>query len=462
MRFPFAKVQFRSDGELHDPAERQRALDMVRAPGVTDVLLLSHGWNNDMAAAERLYEKLAESLDEVRRPPSMRLAVIGVLWPSVRWAEPGLLAGGGLGADDGQALLRAEIEETVEDAEIATALQALVPDLHSPGAQASFLDLLRRSLPAPADGDEEPPPSLLTDGDPEAAFDLAAQPLPLGLLPEAPGGAAGDALGGGTAGGAAPGLSGGAGGGAGGGLNGGSGAGSGGGASGGLGGGAGGGAGLPSFGDVLHAGRLLLNTTTYFTMKERAGTVGSVGVARLMDDLAAQAPGVRRHLAGHSFGARLVTAAAQRHAPVHSVSLLQAAFSHYALATDYSGTKDGLFRNVLSPGRLAGPMVITHTVNDRAVGIAYAIISRLAQQNASSVGGPDDSYGGIGRNGALRTPQVSAPPDELLPTTGEYDFRAGRVYNLRSDDFIHDHGSVTGREVANAMMQAMALSHRDG
>ncbi|GIH24995.1 hypothetical protein Aph01nite_33050 [Acrocarpospora phusangensis] len=405
MRFPYAKVQFRSGGEPHDPAERQRAIDLVRAPGVTDVLVLSHGWNNDMAAAEDLYEKLAASLDSVPRPAGMRLVVIGVLWPSVRWAADGMLAGGGLAVEGGAELLRAEIAETVTDPERAAALDALVSDLGTAEAQERFLELLREALPASAPEDEEPPPSLLTVGDAATAFALAAEPLPLALLPEDPGGAAG----------------------------------------------------LPSFGDVFNAGRLLLNTTTYFTMKERAGTVGGTGVARLLNELATVAPGVRRHLAGHSFGARLVIAAAQRHAPVHSITLLQGAFSHFALATDFEGSKDGLFQNVLSPGRLAGPMLITHSARDLAVGLAYAIISRLARQNASGVGGPDDAYGGIGRNGALRTPQVAAPPDELLEVGGTYEFRPGRVYNLRSDPFVVNHGAVTGREVAHAMVQAMTV-----
>jgi len=52
----------------------------------------------------------------------------------------------------------------------------------------------------------------------------------------------------------------------------------------------------------------LLNLTTYFKRKIRAGPVGSKGVAPLIDRLAAQVQ--RVHLIGHSFGGRLVTAAA--------------------------------------------------------------------------------------------------------------------------------------------------------
>ena len=52
----------------------------------------------------------------------------------------------------------------------------------------------------------------------------------------------------------------------------------------------------------------VLNFTTYFEMKARAGTVGKNGVAALIDRLAPQVQ--RIHLVGHSFGGRVVAAAA--------------------------------------------------------------------------------------------------------------------------------------------------------
>lgn len=51
-----------------------------------------------------------------------------------------------------------------------------------------------------------------------------------------------------------------------------------------------------------------MNLSTYFKMKIRAGTVGSKGLAPLIDRLAQNVD--RVHLVGHSFGGRLVTAAA--------------------------------------------------------------------------------------------------------------------------------------------------------
>ena len=208
---------------------------------------------------------------------------------------------------------------------------------------------------------------------------------------------------------------------------------------------------------MVKAARNLLNTTTYYTMRDRAGKVGGTGIAQLLEELHAAAPNARLNLAGHSFGARAVSAAANAtSAPVHAVALLQGAFSHYGFADDWDGKgADGLFRKV--PARLSGPLVITHTKNDKAVGKAYAIASRLARQVAVDVGGPDDRYGGIGRNGALKTPEAGAA-GVLLPVGGVYAFAAGRVSNLRADDFVSGHSAVSGKEVAYALLTAVTTA----
>jgi hypothetical protein len=50
-----------------------------------------------------------------------------------------------------------------------------------------------------------------------------------------------------------------------------------------------------------------LRQLTYFEMKKRAGVVGQSGLGPLVGRLAGAAPGLRVHLIGHSFGARLVS-----------------------------------------------------------------------------------------------------------------------------------------------------------
>ena len=141
---------------------------------------------------------------------------------------------------------------------------------------------------------------------------------------------------------------------------------------------------------------------------------------------------------------------------VCSITLLQAAFSHWGFAQNYDGQKNGLFRTALTSGRLKGPMLVTHSIQDRAVGLAYPIASRLRQQVASGIGDANDPYGGIGRNGALLTPEVDPSNNLLLGTTQPYaPFVSGRVYNLNGDANILSHGNVDTPFTAHVILAAI-------
>jgi hypothetical protein len=357
---------------------------------------------------------------KVARTHGRRFAVVGVLWPSILWAPPD--SGGGAGLGDEADALRALIAQQVEQPARRAKLDALIPDLEtSAQARAEFVRLLRAQLPAGAVDDDDPDsaPQALRSADAETIFDAAAGGQ--GLAGETP-----------DSGGAAD-----------------------------LGGmGAvddeGGAAGF-SFGGILDPARNVVNVMTYYTMKDRAGVVGAKGIAVLLNRLHDAAPGVRLHLVGHSFGGRAVTAAADAaKAPVSSISLLQAAYSHYGMAQDWDGAgAAGVFFRV--PDRTHGPVIVTFTRNDKAVGLAYPIASRIARQVGVGIGDADDKYGGIGRNGALKTP-ASLPAGALLAVGEEYAFAAGRVSSLDGDRFISGHSDVTGREVAYAVLCAVTTA----
>jgi hypothetical protein len=118
----------------------------------------------------------------------------------------------------------------------------------------------------------------------------------------------------------------------------------------------------------------------------------------------------------------------------------------YVLVVSHGWNNDEAEALALSADRLTGPVVITHTRNDRSVGIAYALASRLARQVAAAIGDADSRYGGLGSNGARRTPEANG--GNLLPATQRYRFAPGTVYNLLADQYIASHGEVTGPEVA--------------
>jgi hypothetical protein len=102
--------------------------------------------------------------------------------------------------------------------------------------------------------------------------------------------------------------------------------------------------------------------------------------------------------------------------------------------------------------RITGPIIITHTKNDKAVGIAYPLASRIAGQNAAALGDQDDPYGGMGRNGAQHTKEADDRFTLGLPGT-PYAFGKGKIHNI-SSDLIQDHSDVRRIEVAYAILSA--------
>ncbi len=185
---------------------------------------------------------------------------------------------------------------------------------------------------------------------------------------------------------------------------------------------------------------------SYYRMKARAGDVGAFGLAPWLKLLHERRPDLRLHLAGHSFGARLVTAAVSALPPgvVHSLTLIQAAFSQFAFEPE------GAFRNVVDPRRVAGPILITHSNRDQAVGFAYPIASRLARQNASTLGGKSDPYGGLGRNGAANAQTVSlADLDQIRAHL------ASPLLNLECSAIIRSHTDINHPDVAAAIRIAV-------
>ena len=79
---PYIRALFEIDGRL---------LSAVNLPaGTTDVIVMSHGWNNSQDDAEDLYKRLFTSFAEVAQPNDMngrQLAIVGVIWPSKRFDE---------------------------------------------------------------------------------------------------------------------------------------------------------------------------------------------------------------------------------------------------------------------------------------------------------------------------------------------------------------------------------------
>jgi hypothetical protein len=142
---------------------------------------------------------------------------------------------------------------------------------------------------------------------------------------------------------------------------------------------------------------------------------------------------------------------------VDSLTLMQGAFSHFAFAVSYDGMHDGFYRRVeADPVRVRGVTAITFTAKDLAVGLAYPLASRIARQIAAALGDANDPYGGLGRNGAQKTPGTQVVT--LKGVADSYSFVARGIYNLDSNAVIGGHSDLGHDEVAYALISAMAAS----
>src|SRR6185436_11025279 len=221
--------------------------------------------------------------------------------------------------------------------------------------------------------------------------------------------------------------------------------------------GAGGDGGVQGLGGFFQSifGRVgqFLNLTTWYLMKNRSGIVGANGVAKAVRDLKASRPSLKIHLVGHSLGGRLMAGCAKSLASPKlqpdSLTLLEAAFSHYGFSPDNGHGNAGFFRDVVAKHIVKGPFVSTFSAQDTVVGKAYSIMSRLAGDNTREIGDAADEFGGIGRNGALKTAEVAQSP---LHSPGKaYDYKLGVINNLDgSGGLIKNHGDVTNAAVTYA------------
>mgnify|MGYP000909001490 CR=1 FL=1 len=100
--------------------------------------------------------------------------------------------------------------------------------------------------------------------------------------------------------------------------------------------------------------------TAHYLLRERAVHVGCAGLGIVLANLALSRPGLRVHLAGHSFGARMMVEAATHYA-VHSLTLIQPAI----MADSFS--EEGVCRPLLDNRLVHTPVVITCSRHDRAL-----------------------------------------------------------------------------------------------
>jgi hypothetical protein len=443
--YPAFEVMYDTGGHLVDPSAEAEAVTYFstsEGKSITDIIIISHGWNNDIADARVLYHDFFNAFSPVAATtqPHRTWGVIALFWPSKKFADSSLIPGGAAGlADPAGVQLAAQLNQFADlfGGDPSTAakishLQSLIPLLDfSANAQDDYVSTLVSLVPNPRYEKDE--------GLDEARGTLDAVPGHVILkrlsTPTVPVSAP------------LP--------------------------------GSGGAAGLGSvLSGIKSAAATLGDLLTYYTMKDRAGIVGRTGAVATIRAMRkgrsdANAAPLKLHLVGHSFGARLVTSAANsligsKATPVaevvDSMTLLEAAYSHNGLAQNWDPANpdsNGAFRSIVDQIKVKGPIIITHSSHDFPVGTAYPIASRLRNDVAAGlIGGPDDKYGGMGRNGAQHTPEVVA--DVALGQTFDktaYPQAPAKdcwILNVRGDGpppapTITAHGDVAKPEIAFAM-----------
>jgi hypothetical protein len=220
------------------------------------------------------------------------------------------------------------------------------------------------------------------------------------------------------------------------------------------------------FGKVWNGAKDALRVGSYFQMKARAGDIGRGGLGSFLVALQTGAPGVRVHLIGHSFGARLVAfslagIASPEQSPVASLTLVQGAFSHWSFS---DGSSDLGIQGALSgfQNRVKGPLCATFTSADWAVGNWYPKASFLAQQDNQDSEGAN-RWGAMGADGYRG---VTAR-DLALPLTGQETFVAGEFHRADANFVINDtsqssfagaHSDIQKPEVAALIVAAARAS----
>jgi hypothetical protein len=441
-------LRFNADGYLLDRGEPRAVIEALTgaaagAPPVSDLWVLAHGWNNDAAGGEGHYRATLEAMREAQRrkvsDPAYRPLFVGVHWPSKAWAAdvaaaveppPARTTGGGEGEFEARRRRRPEPEPppAAPPASPAPAAPPLPPA--DPAARAAFVEAYRPVMDADGvhgDGftrdfgrlydlmrQDEPP-----DAAAIAEFvrilrryrtlDPHSDTLETHNLMTAPVAGLAERLAGELV--AAPpeherfGL----------------------------------------FDTLLDVFR----TFTFWQMKARAAVVGETGLypflVELESALQAQRRRVRIHLLGHSFGAKLVTAAVEpashaagRSRPlVDTLVLLLGAFSQYSFSGDIPVEPGavGRYAAVLDGNVVRNPVVVIYSRSDRANRVFYPAGMRLGEPLGTSIferagRGHDgiheryeqvmDRYGALGANGAQGLSQGRFVAVDLLSLDESY------------------------------------------
>ncbi|MDF5707425.1 MAG: hypothetical protein PUP90_07005 [Nostoc sp. S4] len=224
---------------------------------------------------------------------------------------------------------------------------------------------------------------------------------------------------------------------------------------------------------------------SFWKMKDRARKIGQTSGFNLLNRLQQVTDNtVRFHLMGHSFGCIFVSACVagtknnnKLVRPINSLALIQGALSLWSFCSNVPHRKNlpGYFHAIITEGKVTGPIVTTQSQYDNAVKNAYPMAGTLGIFGGQDIDFDPNSensqktypgVGGIGRFGIQGDGlNICTKITSMQPLEKSYNFQAGKIYNLNSDDYIvvppslldlfmGAHNAIDKPEVAHAVWSA--------
>ena len=381
----YCELDFNADGTLSSDGG---LLEAVQAGGIQDVFMLSHGWNSGVDSARSLYQEMFTLLAGMIPGRLGTSIAVGIIWPSLLFPDDDPATAKPIPSTGQQ--LAAALAPAFPDQQrqnMTTLGQLLDQQPQDPAKLQQFHALASGLVTSPPLAPEDAGQQASITGDTAAVFGHAA------AMSKTPAVNA---------------------------------------------------EGIPNpFTSLWNGAREVLRSMSYYEMKNRAGVIGRNGLGPMLGKLAAARAGIRVHLMGHSFGARLVAyslsglpqAATGVNSPVKSLYLIQGAFSHFAFANPVPDVV------VSGPGALSafarninGPLLCTFSAADRAVGWWYPAASMLAHQDAESADDLTYQWGGMGHDGYQQSP-AGTMVKLAVPGT-RYNFQPGTYYLLDANAVI--------------------------
>lgn len=433
---PQWELQFDEKGKVTGGTSVADLVAGVAGRGVTDLFVFSHGWNEDEDSARSLYARMFPLIASATAGvPAIKAGAgyLGLFWPAVWFPDEDTAPAGAGGRSDAQSSRSGAglpplgaATATMSGADLAAAVQGAYPAparatlrrlgklidqgeagvrKHEPEAKQQarldeFVKLMPKLAAAAAVGEEDRGEAAVVTPPPDRGARNSYVLLS-------------DTMGGLPRGGDAEGLG-------------------------------------DVFRDVWHGAKEAVRVASFFQMKGRAGTIGAKGLAPLLTALRSGAPAARVHLMGHSFGARLVSFSLSGveagASPVRSLTLIQAAFSHWSFAKEQPWGHPGALAGFAD--RVKGPLVATFSSQDRAVGEWYPSASVLNQQDNQAASDFTRRWGGLGADGFQKLPSA----DKAVPMG-----KAGTDYGLAPGGFR----SIDGSKVIAKIQSAFAGAHSD-